>query len=55
MNTTTIDQVMTPQPYTIGRDQTLATAHQMMRAHLVRHLPVLEHSELVGIVSQRDL
>jgi acetoin utilization protein AcuB len=53
--TTTIDKVMTPQPYTIGRDQTLATAHDMMRAHHVRHLPVLEHGQLVGVVSQRDL
>jgi CBS domain-containing protein len=26
-----------------------------MRDHRVRHLPVLEHGELIGIVSQRDL
>ena len=46
---------MTPQPVTIGRKQPLAIAHRMMRAHGVRHLPVLEHGELVGVVSQRDL
>jgi CBS domain-containing protein len=27
----------------------------MMRDHGVRHLPVLEHGELVGVISQRDL
>jgi acetoin utilization protein AcuB len=46
---------MTSQPITIGRKESLATAHHMMRANGVRHLPVLEHGELVGIVTQRDL
>ena len=46
---------MTSQPVTIGRRESLATAHHMMRANNVRHLPVLEHGELVGIVTQRDL
>jgi acetoin utilization protein AcuB len=51
----TIKDVMTPQPVTIGREQTLAVAHAMMREHRCRHLPVLEHGELVGVISQRDL
>lgn len=51
----TIGDVMTPQPLTIGREQTLATAHKMMAENGIRHLPVLEHNDLVGIVSQRDL
>jgi CBS domain-containing protein len=51
----TIGDVMTPQPFTIGRGQTLEVAHRMMRDHGVRHLPVLERGQLVGIVSQRDL
>ncbi|MBX3185845.1 MAG: CBS domain-containing protein [Labilithrix sp.] len=53
--TITMQDVMTPQPLTIGRDQTLATAHKMMRDHDVRHLPVLERGRLVGLLSQRDL
>jgi CBS domain-containing protein len=55
MTTKTIESVMTPQPFTIGRDQTLATAHTMMQSHHIRHLPVLERGELVGVLSQRDL
>ena len=46
---------MTPSPHTIGDEQTLATAHALMRTHRIRHLPVLRHGKLVGIVSERDL
>src|SRR6478609_1709409 len=50
-----VKDVMTSQPHTIGRNQTLALAHRMMREHGIRHLPVLEHGELVGMLTQRDL
>jgi acetoin utilization protein AcuB len=46
---------MTPSPHTIGRDQPLAKAHELMRRFGVRHLPVLDGGVLVGIVSERDL
>jgi acetoin utilization protein AcuB len=46
---------MTPQPFTIARDETLETAHAMMREHRLHHLPVLERGQLVGILSIRDL
>jgi acetoin utilization protein AcuB len=51
----TIADVMTPQPLTIGRDQKLVIAHKMMAENGIRHLPVLERGDLVGILSQRDL
>jgi len=50
-----IQAVMTTQPITVGRNETLETAHELMRRHGCRHLPVLEHGELVGVVTQRDL
>ena len=50
-----VGAIMTPQPVTIGRQESLATAHRLMRSHNIRHLPVLEHGDLVGILSQRDL
>ncbi|HVH42902.1 MAG TPA: CBS domain-containing protein [Labilithrix sp.] len=53
--TTTIRQVMTRTPHTIGSDQSLAQAHKVMREHGLRHLPVLRGGELVGILTQRDL
>ena len=51
----TIEQYMTPSPHSIGVEQTLATAEDMMREHGFRHLPVLHGGELVGILSARDL
>ncbi len=50
-----VSKYMTTSPHSIGREQTLAVAHQMMTEHGFRHLPVLEGGRLVGVVSQRDL
>jgi len=50
-----VGALMTPQPLTIGRQESLMTAHRLMRDNRVRHLPVLEHGDLIGMVSQRDL
>ncbi len=50
-----VERFMTPHPHTIGMDQPLAKAHDMMRSHQIRHLPVLHGGKLVGIVTQRDL
>jgi len=50
-----MSRYMTRQPWTIRKDATMAQAHSMMRAHAIRHLPVLDGGKLVGIVSQRDL
>ena len=51
----TVQKYMSFAPHTIGQEQTLATAHNMMREHRIRHLPVLEGGRLVGLISQRDL
>jgi acetoin utilization protein AcuB len=46
---------MKPQPWTIRRDAPLAQAHRLMHEHDIRHLPVLDNGQLVGVVSERDL
>ena len=46
---------MSPTPHSIGRDQTLARAGQVMRQHHIRHLPVLHGGRLVGVLSERDV
>ena len=51
----TVSQFMTRTVQTIGRDQPLSLAHELMNAHRIRHLPVLDGGKLVGLVSQRDL
>lgn len=55
MSELTVERFMTHAPHTIGQDQPLRSAYEMMRRYHVRHLPVLHGGKLVGIVSQRDL
>jgi acetoin utilization protein AcuB len=43
------------KPITIERTASLAEAHRVMRQYQIRHLPVLEGGNLVGVVTQRDL
>lgn len=50
-----VAQFMTTAPHTIGKGETLEAAHLLMRKHLVRHLPVLEGGEVVGLLSLSDL
>ena len=51
----TIRELMTPSPHTISADQQLATAHELMRHHGIRHLPVLAAGRIIGLVSERDI
>ena len=55
MTKTTIREYMTPSPHTIGAEQTLSVASELMRKHKIRHLPVLRGGSIVGILSQRDV
>jgi acetoin utilization protein AcuB len=50
-----IRDFMTLSPHSIGRTQSLSTALERMRAHDVRHLPVLDGGRIVGVLSQRDV
>jgi acetoin utilization protein AcuB len=50
-----VSHYMTKQPFTIARTATITEAHQLMRQHKIRHLPVVDGDRLVGIVTQRDL
>jgi acetoin utilization protein AcuB len=51
----TIGDRMTKTPRVLGDQQTLSTAHEVMREHHIRHLPVLHGGKLVGVLSLRDL
>jgi acetoin utilization protein AcuB len=52
---TAVAKYMTAGPHTIGREQSLTAAKQVMHKNHVRHLPVLHGGELVGVVSEREL
>ena len=50
-----ISRYMTRQLWTIERGATLTDAHQLMRAHAIRHLPVMDNGQLVGLISIGDV
>ncbi len=47
--------IMSAEVTTLGRNDTLLLAEDIMSLDRIRHFPVVEHDELVGVVSQRDL
>ncbi len=49
-----IKTVMTPFPYSITPSATLDLAVTMMGQHDIRHLPVCESHNVLGILSERD-
>jgi acetoin utilization protein AcuB len=51
----TLRSYMTASPHTVGCDQPLFRAEAIMREHKIRHLPVLEGGQLVGMLSERDV
>jgi acetoin utilization protein AcuB len=50
-----VSEFMTPNPYSVGPDEDLATAHSLMQLNRIHHLPVIDDDVLVGIVCDRDL
>lgn len=51
-----VRDLMTREVATLGRNETLRTADDVMRLGRIRHLPVVDDDGLLaGIVSQRDL
>lgn len=51
----TVEKFMTIAPYCIGPEQTLEEAASLMTKQNIRHLPVLKDSQLLGVVSDRDI
>lgn len=52
----TVGEAMTPEPLTIGPDESVAAAARVMSEHSVKRLPVLSREgQLVGLVSRADL
>lgn len=46
---------MTPFPYFVDADETVERIERLMKEHGIRHVPVQQNGEVVGIVSERDL
>ncbi|HEY8028298.1 MAG TPA: CBS domain-containing protein [Gaiellaceae bacterium] len=53
--TVLLRDVMTPSPLTVSPDVSILDAAQMMGERNLRHLPVVEGGNLVGVVSIKDV
>lgn len=54
-NGTSLEDIMTRNPDTLGPDDTALDALELMRVRKFRHLPVIQDGNVVGMVSIRDL
>ena len=50
-----VKDIMTRDVATLGVNDELSLADDIMKLGRIRHLPVVEEGRLVGIISQRDL
>jgi CBS domain-containing protein len=50
-----VRRFMTSGPHTIAPTRSLAAARKLMRQHRIRHLPVLEGENLLGILGIREV
>lgn len=50
-----VRSVMTPFPHSVKTGDPLLRAQALMAQHEIRHLPVTEDDELVGVLTDRDL
>jgi len=54
-HTMKVRELMTTDVTTVGRNDELTIADDVMKMKRLRHLPVVEEGRLVGILTQRDL
>ena len=50
-----IKSVMTAFPYSVEPGLAASQALELMDSHAIRHLPVREQDQVVGVVSDRDI
>ncbi len=53
--TSTVDEAMTTEVFTVPPDMPLHEAAREMATRWIRHLPVVEDGELLGVISMRDI
>lgn len=50
-----VEDVMTPNPATLGPDDTIAEAEEIMNEEGFRQIPIVNKKGLVGIITDRDI
>ncbi len=52
---TTVHELMSHPVYSVGPDETIETCMELMTNQRIRHLPVLEGEQMIGLVSIGDI
>lgn len=52
---TTIGELMTKNPFTVTPDSSIEECMQLMSNRRIRHLPVVENGNLIGVISIGDV
>jgi acetoin utilization protein AcuB len=50
-----VADAMTPNPITLGPEDTLMRASEVMRMHGIRRIPIMAGADLVGLLAEGDL
>jgi acetoin utilization protein AcuB len=50
-----VEEFTTPDPVTASQEASVEELNGMMTQHGVRHIPIVEADQVIGIVSERDL
>jgi len=50
-----VGDAMTPHPFTVGPEDPLEKAVELMLQHRIGGIPVVEHEKVVGIVTESDV
>jgi CBS domain-containing protein len=50
-----VDEIMTPNPYSVTGNTALEEVVQLMEKHRIKYLPVIEEDQVIGTVSLADL
>ena len=52
---TPVEEVMTRNMYSVTSETSVAQCTALMNLHHIRHLPVVENDQLIGLISIRDV
>lgn len=51
-----IDEVMTPKPFTLQASNSIYDARELMKDKQIRHIPIVnDNDQLVGLITQSDM
>jgi len=55
MKSTTVGEIMTPDPVTLHSDAKLSEAWDLMETRHILHIPIVDDGVLVGLLSERQM